>query len=170
MRWLIDGLKSSMTLRANLPIWGSPETQLDYIQSVKQELVRALEPDLIGRFIAELDACASPRPTLRLPDAATPSGLKVGQDTYVRLSSAGRVVSLGPAETGKIAFKYCGKVVHCSESLLPILDLLNDGLPHGVREFSAVATYSNHAAEILEFIGQLTDAGVLITEAEARSC
>ncbi|MGH9711481.1 MAG: hypothetical protein ACRD37_13145, partial [Candidatus Acidiferrales bacterium] len=93
-------------------------------------------------------------------------GVSIGHNTYIRLSSAGRIIPLEPAEAETVRFKYNGKMSCCSESLLPVLDLVNDGAKHAVREFSALATSSQHAATIIEFLNELAEAGVLITEPE----
>lgn len=164
LRWFVDGLKRSEIIRSNVPVWARPDTQQEYIDSIKQEVIRTSATDLVRRFIDDMDGRASPRPELHLPACAAVNGPKITDDTYLKLSSAGRIVPLGSNESGTIQYKYNGKMNCCSESLLPVLDLVNDGQKHAVREFSALATNSRHAVMIAEFVNQLALTGVVITE------
>jgi Cupin superfamily protein len=165
LRWVMETLKSSALIRGNLPLWASPEAQEEYVQSLKQLVTQAWPPDLFGQFMDYLDSSASPRPQLRLPYAAIASELKMDENTQVKLSSAGRIVLVGAAHEGVVNFKYNGKTKSCSERLIPALTLANDGAKHALREFTALGMTPADSVAIGDFVQELIQTGVLVTEA-----
>jgi ribosomal protein L16 Arg81 hydroxylase len=162
LRWFVDGLKTSPLVRANIPVWDAPGKHVDYVESLRQELNGAWRSDLVGRFLDEMDARANARPQFRLPAAATSNGSHVDDDTSLRISSAGRAVVSTGNENGITQFKYNRKVWTCPDCMVPVLNLVNDGRKHPVRELLAVASNQEHREEVRDFINKLIREGILV--------
>ncbi|MFF4948666.1 JmjC domain-containing protein [Streptomyces chattanoogensis] len=56
LTWLAGQLLTSPTVRATLPVHATPDSKADYVNTIRQEITRALHPDLIDEYTAAMDA------------------------------------------------------------------------------------------------------------------
>ncbi|HEY6967825.1 MAG TPA: cupin domain-containing protein [Candidatus Angelobacter sp.] len=168
LRWYLDGLMAAREVRANLPLVKSHEDQRRYAETLKQELLNAWTPDMIERFIADRDSSAASRPVMRLPESVTMEH-PVHEDGLFRLSSPRSVVIRRESESNGVSFTCDRKVWQCSQSLLPVLTLLNDGETHSFGELTAMLNGAADQSGVKQFLNQLAQGGVLIVETPVRA-
>lgn len=163
LRWFVDGLKNSESVRANIPVWATPTEERDHFELIKQELLRAWKPDVPSRFVAHLDTLAVPYCNMGLPNMIAPNGPRIDADTNLILSST-RPLVYRESENGTVTFTYDGRTWKFRKDLLPVLDLLDDGRSHTLGEISALASGLEARAEIEDFLSRLVQGGLVITE------
>ncbi|AWZ03617.1 MULTISPECIES: cupin domain-containing protein [unclassified Streptomyces] len=70
--WLCDDLRTSATVRSDVPRFGTPEKRADYLGAVRKEVLSALEdPAVLDRWERSLDTTHPGHPRLSLPHLAT---------------------------------------------------------------------------------------------------
>lgn len=163
LHWIIERLSDSADARGNVPFDANAERQCRYVEELREQLVRMWPSDLIRMFIDDVDGAASPRPIMQLPDSLAHS-TKIDEATSVQLSSAGRIVSSGYGENGVIHFRYSRKHGSCDPSLLPVLEVINDGAKHPVGDLIALVGNPEYAAKVLELLTKLIKEGIVIAE------
>lgn len=168
LHWIVEEMGNSLTARANIPIWEERERQGEYVDVLKRDLISAWKPELLARFIGEMESSIVSRPHMQLPDSASSEGLMVDENTYLRLA-AGRAVILPGEDDGVLKFRCVRKVWRCSESLLPVLNLLNDGGRHVMREFCALASNESPESMTYNIIKELVQNGVVLAERNEES-
>ncbi|MDX3855731.1 cupin domain-containing protein [Streptomyces sp. AK02-01A] len=66
--WLCDDLRASVTVRADVPRFGTPEERAEYLAAVRKDVLAALEdPAVLDRWQTSLAATHPGRPRLSLP-------------------------------------------------------------------------------------------------------
>jgi hypothetical protein len=145
------------------PCVKAPLEQRRYLELLQHELFKAWKADSIGRFLAEADALAVPRPVSGLPDSAAVSGVEIENHKTVKLSAARPIVVVNEgSRPGIVTFRCNRKELQCTESLFPVIQLLNDGKSHDLPEVSSLCT-PEEQLKIKDFLKQLADAGVVLT-------
>lgn len=165
LRWYVDGLRGAAEVRANLPLFHSPQDRHKYAETLK-DLLNAWTPDVIERFIAHRDASVTPRPLMRLPESVTMEAA-VDEHDWFRLSAPQPVVVSRESGSNGITCKFDRKLWQCSEDFLPVLTLLNDGKIHSFCELAATMNGADDPLGLRQFLFELTHGGVLILEREA---
>lgn len=161
--WIANQLTTSLIARTNLPVWHSADQRREYGKQLREEFIRRWTPTIIDQFLDEMDACAEPRPRFRLPDTAK-EGPCIHENAHVRLSTSRRAVVYSGTEEGKVTLKVNGKAWHCSNRVLPVLDLLSDGKNHSMRELCALLPGGAPESTAHEFIIRLAEYGLIVSE------
>jgi hypothetical protein len=78
LRWLADELRESAAFRQDLPRFDSQAERREHVETLRSELLRALDDDSLDRFLQEYDEAASPRAHLSLPWSASREILPAG--------------------------------------------------------------------------------------------
>lgn len=167
LRWYVDGLRAAPEVRANLPLFKSPQDRHKYAETLK-DLLNALTPDVIEQFIAHQAASVTPRPQMRLPGSVTMEPA-VDEDGWFRLSSPRPVVVSQGSGSNGITCKLDRKLWQCSEDFLPVLTLLNDGKIHSFYELAEMMNRADDQLGLRQFLSELTHGGVLTVERPAAA-
>ncbi|HYP00028.1 MAG TPA: cupin domain-containing protein, partial [Pyrinomonadaceae bacterium] len=162
LEWLARRLRASEAFRQDLPRFVSPSERAAHLARLGEELFAAWDDDPLGRFFAELDAQAEPRPHPGLPWTATAETLPPESDARVRLV-APRPLDLR-VEDGVVEF-LCHKKRwrFAADAMLVLSRLADDG---GARSRS-VAELCEAARERLDeqtvraFLGELLRHGLV---------
>ncbi|MFJ6520999.1 cupin domain-containing protein [Streptomyces filamentosus] len=85
LAWLSERLRGSETVRAHLPVFGTPQQQTDYLDVLREEVAVALDHGVIAEYLAARDATEPGRPTPSLPYL---DGIPAQGDLRVRLTTA----------------------------------------------------------------------------------
>ncbi|KPI06833.1 transcription factor jumonji jmjC domain-containing protein [Actinobacteria bacterium OK074] len=130
--WLCDDLRASVTVRADVPRFGTPQERADYLAAVRKDVLAALDdPAVLDRWETSLDAMHPGRPRLSLPHlTAVPAepGITV-QATVPRA----RIYQDDQAVT----FAGSGKEWTFALPVAPVLRLLVGGTPANLADLAA---------------------------------
>jgi hypothetical protein len=162
--WFIGQLRNCLEVRQDIPHLADQTIQTAYMKELRDHLLSKWSDDLLDRFLASSDANAILRADLQLPDAATSEGIVVHSKSRVRLSGSRRANLSGKIENGSLKFKYAGKILRCSEGVLPALVRLNDGQFHEVQELTVQAP--DQKGSVLNFLQVLVMDGILTVAGE----
>ncbi|MEW1636013.1 cupin domain-containing protein [Streptomyces sp. NPDC093801] len=130
--WLCDDLRASVTVRADVPRFGTPEERADYLAAVRKDVLAALDdPAVLDRWQASLDVTHPGRPRLSLPHiAAVPA--EPGITVQVTVSCA-RI----DQDDQAVSFAGAGSEWTFALPVAPVLRLLADGPPATLADLAA---------------------------------
>ncbi|WP_256640474.1 cupin domain-containing protein [Streptomyces murinus] len=122
--WLCDDLRASVTVRADVPRFGTPEMRADYLAAVRQEVLTALDDSaVLNRWEESLDATHPGYPRLSLPHLtavpAEPGIIVQTTAPRARIDQDGQTVTFAGA----------GKEWTFALPVAPVLRLLSGGSP-----------------------------------------
>jgi len=161
LHWFVNEFKNQAEVRQDIPHLSDRDTQAAYMAKLREQLFRAWSDDLMYHFLAAADANAFLRPHLDLPEAATAEGMAVDRKSHVWFTSPRRVEISGKTENGNRRLTSSGNTFRCGETILPVMEKLNDGQSHAVQEL--IALVPDQAGNILNFLQGLVLRGVLAT-------
>lgn len=164
LRWCVDRLKTSASVGSNVPLFEPEENQKRYAEILKDELFAALSGNAVEQFLVHRDACAVPRPQMRLPDAAIVIKEPVTESDWVRLASPRSLAVKAEVDSSTITFECARKAWRCPSFLLPAITLLNDKEKHRLREVLATISDQEQWDTVKQFVSQLIQVGVLVPE------
>ncbi|MET9607242.1 cupin domain-containing protein [Streptomyces sp. NPDC006512] len=130
--WLCDDLRTSATVRSDIPRFSTPEERMDYLASVRKEVLAALEdPAVLDRWERSLDTTHPGHPRLSLPHLATVPA-QPGITVQVTVSRA-RV----DQDAEAVTFSGAGREWTFGLPAAPLLRRLADGEPVTLGDLAA---------------------------------
>ncbi|MFL6209533.1 MAG: cupin domain-containing protein [Pyrinomonadaceae bacterium] len=159
LRWLAERLRTSETVRQDLPRFADRSDQRAHAVRLRAELLAACDEELLARYFAEQDELAAPRPQLGLPWSAMPGAPPLADETRVRL--------LAPRPLDfKTAGGVCEFVCHkkrwrLAEDALLVLRPLAAGRACTVAELCAAARARLDEHTVRTFLRELIECGLI---------
>jgi len=123
--WMVDRLRTSDIADRDLPYLAEPAERLRYSETLRNELLRDLDPDLVEQYFCETRSNLKPRPSFSLPWSATPELLPPGRDFLVRLSGHPQLVM----DSDSVEVRCGGRRWRFPRSMQWIIEQLDDGAP-----------------------------------------
>ena len=152
LRWLANRMRSSETVRMDLPRFATKETLQSHLRQIRDELLAEWDDDILNRYFADLDTSAMSRPRLSLPLAPVTDNLPSG-DMLVRLL-APRPLDL-KVEAGVVRFSSQRKNWRLATESLPILRHLDNHRVCSVSELCEVAKSEIDEQRVRMFLKEL---------------
>ena len=81
LKWFVEQLKKHPEVRMDVPHLADAEEQQRYLGRLRSLLIESWSDDLLDQFLADLDAKASARPHIRLPEGAIRGNATIGPDS-----------------------------------------------------------------------------------------
>ncbi|QGV79700.1 JmjC domain-containing protein [Streptomyces ficellus] len=130
--WLCDDLRASVTVRADVPRFGTPELRADYLAAVRKDVLAALdEPAVLDRWEASLDVTHPGRPRLSLPHlTAVPAEPGITVQATVPCARIDQ-------DDQAVTFAGAGNGWTFALPVAPVLRLLADGPPATLADLAA---------------------------------
>jgi hypothetical protein len=134
LHWFVNQMKVSQTARMALPIVASQEERHAWRDAVWRDLCACWEPDIMDRYVAQVDRHAKSRPLLRLPDVSSFCSAAPRRSTPLQLALP-RPMAF---ETSGTSTRFLAGDIKwdIAPDLLPALERFNDGRPHTIAELS----------------------------------
>jgi ribosomal protein L16 Arg81 hydroxylase len=123
--WMVDRLRTSDIADRDLPYLAGAAERLRYSETLRNELLRDLDPDLVDQYFCETRSNVKPRPSFSLPWSATPESLPPGRDFLVRLSGHPQLVM----DSDSVEVRCGGRRWRFPRSMQWIIEQLDDGAP-----------------------------------------
>src|SRR6202044_4006815 len=121
-----------------LPHLADAEERQHYLARLHALLVESWSDDLLDQFLADLDAKASARPHVRLPEGAIRGNATIGPDSQIRLA-VGRRLWFGALNGSDTAsFRANDTQWQCSTEILPALRALSHNYSRSVRDLCSL--------------------------------
>ncbi|MBT2418593.1 cupin-like domain-containing protein [Streptomyces sp. ISL-22] len=120
--WLSDRLRTSETVRAQLPVFAPPQEQAAYLELLRNEVTDALHEGAIADFLSARDGIESGRPMPSLPFL---DAVPAREDLHVRLTTAR--AQLTDNDQGQVMLVAGGEEWTFAPSVRAVLSPLLDG-------------------------------------------
>src|SRR5579862_1140076 len=133
---LADRMKSSETARMAIPIMASPRERAEWLERLRADLVAAWDETTLDRYLAEVDAKATPRPRLFLPSEADPAQNALRRTTLLELAVPRPLQFF--VQDGKTVCHANGFKWPLEKDVAEKLRGFNDRRPHAINDLSPV--------------------------------
>ncbi|MFE9427022.1 JmjC domain-containing protein [Kitasatospora sp. NPDC006697] len=134
--WLIDQLRSHLTLRQDIPRFGSPREQAAFVRELREAMaVELTGPDLVSRWADSVDTTHCGRAVPSLPYV---TGLPARAEISVRLTTPRAHLTENQAE-GTVTLAAAGTEWDFGEQAAPMLRVLLTGRPATLGSLAATA-------------------------------
>jgi hypothetical protein len=138
LAWFVDRLRASEHVRQDLPLFGTPEEQLDYLKRLSDSFAGEWSSNVMTQYLDALDAKARPRPKLSLPWTATPDALPPDSAPFtVRWNGARSVVLEREGEEIHVIAN--GRRWRFAAAAGPMLERLTAAEPCSIAELSTIS-------------------------------
>jgi ribosomal protein L16 Arg81 hydroxylase len=162
MEWVGRQLQASEVFRMDLPRFGGSEERAAHAEALREEILKALTPEMIDNYFAYLDGMAEPRPRLGLPWSVIQDVLPESDETRVRLAVLRRL-RLRPTADGKsVSFSALGKRWKLPAATLPLLNALNDG-ERSIKELCEAAAGEISGEGVRALVKKLVTQGLVVS-------
>jgi hypothetical protein len=162
LTWFVDRLRASEEVRRDLPQFEGLEQQCVYLNHLREIFLRDWRPDLIQRYLNDMDAKSQPRPRLGLPWAAMPGMLPPADFGFCVKWNGPRTPQVARNGPGQIEMAANGRRWKFAEAAAPVLDLLVSGRPCSVVELHEAAAGTLDVNTIRAFLGELVSSGLVV--------
>lgn len=158
LEWLVDGLRASDLLRADVPR-GQEADQRHYLSQVRDLLdARLADPDVLRRMFRDRDALESVDIGITLPTSAQPSpAAGLAPSHRIRLLARRAVVE---PDGDQVVLRAGGQVLRCADGMTPVLERLVGGELLAVSELTSRCRNGDDAAELRDVLGALVAKGL----------
>lgn len=173
VHWLADQLRASAEFRAPLRRFASAEEQREQYESLRRQLVAAIDDDLLARYYDHHDTRARSRGWASLPwtaegtadstagaPATPPLSARVSLATPRRLSII--------RDDAAIRFDANGRSWHFAPDTAPLLHILTNG-PATVADLCAAASPALEAAAVQRLVSELAQQGLVNVAGEPET-
>ena len=121
LSWFIDRLRDAGVVRQDLPHLQVPAAMETHANALRDAILEAWHPELLGEYMEHLDGMARARPTLAFPWSATPDVVPEGSFTVQWLP---RRSALMEAAADRIAVEALGRRWTFRREAGPVLERL----------------------------------------------
>jgi hypothetical protein len=157
-RWLAERLSRREVFRRDLPRLASEDEKRAHAEALRAALLEEWDDDAAGRYLAELDALAAPRPRVSLPWAATPELLPAGPGAVVRWTPP-RPVEF-KVENGVVEFLCLKRRWRFAEEALAVLGPLAERRVCALAELCEGAAGRVEERRVRALVGELIKHGL----------
>jgi ribosomal protein L16 Arg81 hydroxylase len=161
LRWLAERMKSSDAARMELPVVATPGERAAWLERVRADLLAGWDETLIDRYLADMDARATPRTRISLPADAVPHRHRLRKTTLLELASPrGLLFSIG---NGAASCQVDGMTWQMDIDVAEKLRMFNDRKPHSIN-----ALAPTRDVRITALVGVMVMKGILKHVAEPQ--
>jgi hypothetical protein len=155
-------MKSSDIARMELPLMATGAERAQWLRQLRDDLFEACDENVIDRYIADVDAKATPRPRIALPAAVDPQRAGIRNTTLLELAVP-RPLQFS-MQNGVTQCHANGMSWSIDAEFVARLGLFNDRKPHSIGELSGAPDI-----RLTGLIGIMTMTGVLRRVADAKN-
>jgi ribosomal protein L16 Arg81 hydroxylase len=165
VHWLADRMRESEAFRAPLPRFASDQDRQRHFAALREQLISALDDELLQRYFTHHDARARSRGWASLPWAAVPpspppSTARVALATPRRLEIR--------HDTGSIRFEANGRAWSFASEAEPLLRVLETG-PSTVAELCRATAGTLDEGSVQQFVTELARQGLVNVTGEPEA-
>jgi ribosomal protein L16 Arg81 hydroxylase len=165
LKWFVEQLKKHPEVRMDVPHLADAEDRQRYLGRLRSLLIESWSDDLLDQFLADLDAKASARPHVRLPEGAIRGNATIGPDSQIRLA-VGRGLWFGTLNGQQtVSFRANDTQWQCSTEIVPALSALSHNKARSVRDLCSLLPTSQGVPKLKIFLTALAMGGVVWVEA-----
>lgn len=166
--WIVGKLRRNAEIRMNVPHPRDKAACEAYIESLRAQIIAALDSEVLPKFWNEWEADIRARPRIRLPWGPYDQNSSLNAATQIRLMASNRL-SFEIEDSGRIAkFRSSGTLWACPASLLPALAMLSNSKDVSFRTLCEKLQSKADIASLEKSINALAQAGILLLENVTR--
>jgi ribosomal protein L16 Arg81 hydroxylase len=161
LRWVTERLKEEECFRMDLPRFRDDAAQAACLSELQQRLMSVwCAPDILERFLRDMDLKALPRSAFGLPWSATREGFPIMPDHVVELATP-RHLYLQSSNEEEITIE-CDRARFCFDvAAKPVIDYLNHSGPVSVRLLCDIFGAEIDEAALVSFLSDLARLGIV---------
>lgn len=163
LEWAVAKLRGQAEIREDLPVLNGIEAQRESLARMAELLHGALTGEALSEFLSRWNANISPRPHIRLRQAAYEQFASLNDDSRVRLAG---IYSLPLIPVGDhFEFHAAGRLWSVPSFMMAPLSRLRNDSDCCVAELCATLTDAAEKADFLKSVAVLARAGIVLVEA-----
>jgi hypothetical protein len=162
LQWMTDRLRGDEFLRMDVPRFANAQIQSEYLLTLRKSVLQFLEdPNLLSKFINQLNAMAEPRPAFGLPWSATVDVLPEYEDWVVTVL-APRGLEVERDEGTNVKVTFLGKELTFNEITAPLFECLREDVSMTLSDFYRKFEGEFQREQLVDFLSDLVKHGVIV--------